>query len=217
MIVKNIENPVRPLTAILGGAKVSDKLPIIESLLGKVDYLIIGGAMAYTFLQAKGVQVGKSRVEADMIEMAQKMLSMAHQKGVEIFLPADHVVANDFEHPTKVYNTKSEKIEADFLGMDIGKKTIKMFSSVIKNSATVIWNGPMGVFENKAFARGTKQIAKTLAKSKVTSIVGGGDSASAVISFGLANKMTHISTGGGASLKLFEGKMLPGVEVIADK
>ena len=217
MIVKNIENPVRPFTAILGGAKVSDKITIVESLLNKVDYLVIGGAMAYTFLKAKGVEVGNSLVEADMIETAVKFLKLAEEKEVEIFLPIDHVVATDIKNTSNIHNTVNQEIEPNYVGADIGKKTIKMFCSVIKNSATVIWNGPMGVFETKGFSRGTKQVAKALAHSKATSIVGGGDSASAVIQFGLAKKITHISTGGGASLKLFEGKMLPGVEVINEK
>lgn len=217
MIVKNIEDPVRPFTAILGGAKVSDKITIVESLLNKVDYLIVGGAMAYTFLKAQGVEVGKSLVEDEMLETATKTLALAKEKNVEIFLPLDHVVCDDLKNPTVVKNTIAQNIPSELLGADIGKKTRKLYSKVIKHSATIIWNGPMGVFETKAFEKGTKSVAKTLANSHVISIVGGGDSASAVIHFGYASKMTHISTGGGASLKLFEGKVLPCVDVIENK
>lgn len=217
MIVKNIEEPVRPLTAILGGAKVSDKITIVEKLLDKVDNLIIGGAMAYTFLKAQGVNVGKSLVEDEMLEVASKTLQQAVDKQVNLFLPLDHIMTDNIKTPSVVTKSIAQNIDANLLGADIGPKTRKLFAKVIKNSATVIWNGPMGVFEEKPFEKGTKQIAKALAKSKAISIVGGGDSASAVIHFGYANKISHISTGGGASLKLFEGKVLPCVDVIEDK
>ncbi len=217
MIVKNIENPIRPFTAILGGAKVSDKITIVESLLKKVDFLVIGGAMAYTFLKAQGVEVGASLVEEEMVETAKKFLEQAKEKNVAVFLPVDHVVTDNIKNPTVVKNTKGSEIPAGLSGADIGKQTRKLFVGAIQHSATVIWNGPMGVFENKHFEKGTKAVAKALSKSRATSIVGGGDSASAVINFGYAKGITHISTGGGASLKLFEGKMLPGVDVINNK
>lgn len=217
MILGNIENPTRPFTAILGGAKVSDKIKIVDSLLNKVNNLIVGGAMAYTFLKAQGVEIGNSLVEEDMIEVAKQFLDKAKKEQVNIFLPVDHIVTDNVKNPTVVKNTKSDSIEKGLMGADIGKRTRKLFAKVIKESQTVIWNGPMGVFEEKTFEKGTRHIAKTLSKQKITSIVGGGDSASAVINFGYAKGITHISTGGGASLKLFEGKMLPGIEVIEDK
>lgn len=217
MIVKNIESPVRPFTAILGGAKVSDKLGIVESLLERVDYLIIGGAMAYTFLKAKGVDVGASLVEEEMVPVARKMFETAKSKGVEILLPVDHIATDKIGQPKIVKRTKTVNIPSELMGADIGPKTSKLFEKAVKKSGTVIWNGPMGVFEVKAFENGTKKLAKALATSAAISIVGGGDSASAVIGFGLDHAMTHISTGGGASLKLFEGKMLPGIAVIEDK
>lgn len=216
MITKNIENPAHPFVAILGGAKVSDKLPIIESLIKYVDTLIIGGAMAYTFLKAQGVEVGKSLVEEEMVKTAKDLLKKAKTKNVEILLPVDHIVTNDITSANYISNTKDANIAKEYLGADIGKQTIKLFAKTIKTAKLVIWNGPVGVFENKTFAKGTFAVAKAIAKSKATSIVGGGDSASAVINMGFAKKITHISTGGGASLKLFEGKMLPGVEAIND-
>lgn len=217
MISDTIANPKRPFVGILGGAKVSDKITIVESLLNKVDVLIIGGAMAYTFLSAMNFNMGNSKVETEMIGEAQRLINLAQEKNVQLLLPVDHVIANNFENPTIIKNTLNPSIPNDFLGMDIGKLTIKVYKKAIKHAKTVIWNGPMGVFENKNFENGTKQIAKALAKTKATTIVGGGDSAAAVIKFGYAKKITHISTGGGASLKLFEGKVLPAVDVIANK
>lgn len=217
MIVDTINEPKRPFVGILGGAKVSDKITIVESLLNKVDTLIIGGAMAYTFLSAMNFNVGKSLVEREMIGEAQRLVNLAQEKSVQLLLPVDHVVTNDFENPTIIKNTLNPTIPNDFLGMDIGKLTIKIYKQAIKKAKTVIWNGPMGVFENKNFENGTKQVAKALAKTRATTIVGGGDSAAAVIKFGYAKKMTHISTGGGASLKLFEGKVLPAIDVIENK
>ncbi len=217
MIVDTINDPKRPFVGILGGAKVSDKITIVESLLNKVDTLIVGGAMAYTFLAAQNYNLGNSRVERDMIAEAQRLLALAQEKNVEILLPCDHVVTNNFENPTVVKNTVNANIPNELLGMDIGKQTVKIYKKAVKKAKTVIWNGPMGVFENKTFENGTKQVAKALAKTKATTIVGGGDSAAAVIKFGFAKKMTHISTGGGASLKLFEGKVLPAVDVIENK
>lgn len=217
MIVDTINDPKRPFVGILGGAKVSDKITIVESLLNKVDTLIVGGAMAYTFLAAQNYNLGNSRVERDMIAEAQRLLALAQEKNVEIMLPCDHVVTNNFENPTVVKNTVNANIPNDMLGMDIGKQTVKLYKKAVKKAKTVIWNGPMGVFENKTFENGTKQVAKALAKTKATTIIGGGDSAAAVIKFGYAKKITHISTGGGASLKLFEGKVLPAVDVIENK
>ena len=209
-----IQNPVRPFVGILGGAKVSDKLTIVESLLNKVDTLIVGGAMAYTFLSAKNYNMGKSRVEHEMIGEAKRLIDLAQEKGVNLLLPIDHVITNDFENPTAIKTTIDANIPNEYLGMDIGKQTIKAYKKAIKSAKTVIWNGPMGVFENPKFEDGTKLVAKALTKCKGKTIVGGGDSAAAVIKFGYAKKIWHISTGGGASLKLFEGKVLPAVDVI---
>ncbi len=216
-IVDVINNPKHPLVGILGGAKVSDKITIVESLLNKVDVLLVGGAMAYTFLAANNYHMGKSRVETEMIGEAKRLIELADKKGVQLLLPVDHIVTNDFNNPTKIKNTVNANINSDYLGVDIGKQTVKLYKKAIKHAKTVIWNGPMGVFENDKFANGTKAVAKAMAKAKATTIVGGGDSAAAVIKFGFAKKMTHISTGGGASLKLFEGKVLPAVDVIENK
>ncbi len=161
--------------------------------------------------------MGKSRVETEMIGEAKRLIELADKKGVQLLLPVDHIVTNDFNNPTKIKNTVNANINSDYLGVDIGKQTVKLYKKAIKHAKTVIWNGPMGVFENDKFANGTKAVAKAMAKAKATTIVGGGDSAAAVIKFGFAKKMTHISTGGGASLKLFEGKVLPAVDVIENK
>lgn len=217
MIVDTINNPKRPFVGILGGAKVSDKITIVESLLNKVDTLIVGGAMAYTFLMAENYNTGDSKVEKEMVDEAKRLVELAKEKNVQLLLPIDHVVANNFDNPTVIKNTVDANIPNGFMGMDIGKKTIKNYKHAIKEAKTVVWNGPMGVFENKNFENGTKAVAKAMAKSKATTIVGGGDSAAAVIKFKYAKKMTHISTGGGASLKLFEGKVLPAVDVIENK
>lgn len=217
MIVDTINNPKRPFVGILGGAKVSDKITIVESLLNKVDALIVGGAMAYTFLMAENYNTGDSKVEKEMVDEAKRLVELAKEKNVQLLLPIDHVVANNFDNPTVIKNTVDANIPNGFMGMDIGKKTIKNYKHAIKEAKTVVWNGPMGVFENKNFENGTKAVAKAMAKSKATTIVGGGDSAAAVIKFKYAKKMTHISTGGGASLKLFEGKVLPAVDVIENK
>ncbi len=214
MIVKEIENPKRPFVAILGGAKISDKLNVVENLVANADSIIIGGAMAYTFLKAKGIEVGKSLVEEEMVDTAKNILKKAEEKNVCIYLPVDHVVANDFKNPTSILKVKTPNIFSDMVGVDIGKKTYKLFSKVIKHAKLIVWNGPLGVFEDKRFAKGTYKVALAIAKSKAVSIVGGGDSAAAVINMGFENKITHISTGGGASLKLLEGKMLPGIDVI---
>ncbi len=217
MIEDTINQPKRPLVGILGGAKVSDKIKIVESLLNKVDTLIVGGAMAYTFLASQNCELGNSLVEKEMVGEEQRLLTLAQEKGVTLMLPCDHVVTDNFENPTVIKNTKNPNVPVEMLGMDIGKQTVKQYKNAVKHAKTVIWNGPMGVFENKTFENGTKQVAKALAKTKAITSIGGGDSAAAVIKFGYAKKISHISTGGGASLKLFEGKVLPAVDVIENK
>ena len=216
-----VENPVRPFVAILGGAKVADKLSVIENLLTKVDTLIIGGGMAYTFLKAQGKEVGTSLVDEEKIEYCQNMLKQAEEKGVKLLLPVDTVIATAFPEPidaeiaTEVVD--SAKIPADKMGLDIGPKTRELFGEAVKSAKTVVWNGPMGVFENPVLAEGTRAVAKALAETDATTIIGGGDSAAAVMQLGYADKITHISTGGGASLEYLEGKVLPGIACIADK
>ena len=216
-----VENPVRPFVAILGGAKVADKLSVIENLLTKVDTLIIGGGMAYTFLKAQGKEVGTSLVDEEKIEYCQNMLKQAEEKGVKLLLPVDTVIATAFPEPsdaeiaTEVVD--SAKIPADKMGLDIGPKTRELFGEAVKSAKTVVWNGPMGVFENPVLAEGTRAVAKALAETDATTIIGGGDSAAAVMQLGYADQITHISTGGGASLEYLEGKVLPGIACIADK
>ena len=216
-----VENPVRPFVAILGGAKVADKLTVIENLLNKVDTLIIGGGMAYTFLKAQGKEVGTSLVDDEKLEYCGNMLKAAEEKGVQLLLPVDTVVAPAFPDPIDaeiaVDVVDSDKIPADKMGLDIGPKTRELFGSAVKNAKTVVWNGPMGVFENPVLAAGTKAVAQALADTDATTIVGGGDSAAAVMQMGFADKISHISTGGGASLEYLEGKVLPGIACIADK
>lgn len=212
---KVLENPERPFVAILGGAKVSDKIEVITNLLNKVDALIIGGAMAYTFLKAKGENVGISRVEEDKIDLAKEILAKAEEKKVKLLLPIDHVVAKSFD--VEAPEATVETIADDQMGLDIGPKTIAQFKEVLTTAKTIVWNGPMGVFEKKAFAVGTFAIAQILADSSAITIIGGGDSAAAVNQSGLASKMSHISTGGGASLECLEGKALPGVVALTDK
>ncbi|MGI6525141.1 MAG: phosphoglycerate kinase [Bdellovibrionota bacterium] len=212
---KVLEAPERPFVAILGGAKVSDKIEVITNLLTKVDALIIGGAMAYTFLKAKGESVGISRVEEDKVDLAKEILAKAAGKGVKLLLPIDHVVAKSFD--VEEAEATVDKIAEDQMGLDIGPKTIAEFKTVLTTAKTVVWNGPMGVFEKKAFATGTFAIAQILADSSAITIIGGGDSAAAVNQSGLAPKMSHISTGGGASLECLEGKALPGVVALTDK
>ena len=214
IIVGTINNPKRPFVGILGGAKVKDKIGIIDSLLDNVDTLIIGGGMAYTFLYALGYKIGESLFDETNVEEAKRLMQKAKEKGVNFLLPVDFNETTEIDNVSDAKYTKDQNIDNGYMGVDIGKKTIKLFSKAIKKAKTVIWNGPVGVFEKKEFAVGTYSIAKALTKVKGTTIIGGGDSASAVINMGLAHKMTHISTGGGASLKLFEGKVLPGVDVI---
>ena len=212
---KALENPERPFVAILGGSKVSDKIQVITNLLDKVDTLIIGGAMAYTFLKAQGQNVGKSLVEDDKLDLANEILQKAKDKGVKFLLPIDHAVADSFEaeEPRAYVDTLSD----NDMGLDIGPKSVKLFAEAIKQAKTVVWNGPAGVFEKPAFAKGTFAIAQVIADTDCTSIIGGGDSVAAVNKSGLADKMTHISTGGGASLEFLEGKKLPGVYALSDK
>jgi phosphoglycerate kinase len=217
---KVFDNPQRPLLAILGGAKVSDKILVIENLLNKVDSLVIGGAMAYTFLKAKGVEVGTSRVEEEFVAKAKEYLQKAAEKKVTLLLPIDHVIATEFptagkENAAQV--TDGEAIPAGNMGLDIGPKTIELYKNEIAKSKTIVWNGPMGVFEVPGFEKGTYAVAEAMATSGAVTVIGGGDSASAVKKAGVAKKMSHVSTGGGASLELMEGKVLPGVAALTDK
>lgn len=216
---KAVSNPDKPFVAIIGGAKVSDKIEVIRNLLTKVDALLIGGAMAYTFLKAQGKQVGKSLVEDDKLELAKELLTETQRRGVRMLLPADHVVADKMEGAAAgSVITSDQGIPADKMGLDIGPETVAAFASEIAKAKTIVWNGPMGVFEMPPFAKGTVKIAQAVAaNSKATSIVGGGDSVAAVQQSGVAGKITHISTGGGASLEFLEGKNLPGVEALSNK
>ncbi|MXP81557.1 phosphoglycerate kinase [Bacillus sp. AN2] len=215
---KAISNPDRPFTAIIGGAKVKDKIGVIESLLDKVDNLIIGGGLAYTFVKALGHGVGKSLLEEDKVDLAKSFMDRAKEKGVNFLIPTDVLVADDFSNDANTSIVPISEIPSDLEALDIGIETREKYADVIKNSKLVVWNGPMGVFEIDAFAKGTKAIAEALAEAKDTySVIGGGDSAAAVEKFGLADQMSHISTGGGASLEFMEGKELPGVTALNDK
>ncbi len=218
---KALTDPARPFVAILGGAKVSDKLNVINNLLGKVDTLIIGGGMAYTFLAAKGYEIGTSLFDAEKVDYCREMLAKAEKNGVKLLLPIDTVVAKSFPDPidgaVDVKTVDSDKIPADMMGLDIGEKTRALFADAVKNAKTVVWNGPMGVFENPTLAKGTIAVAQALADSDAITIVGGGDSAAACEQLGFASKITHISTGGGASLEFLEGKELPGIACLLDK
>ncbi|MBX9974297.1 phosphoglycerate kinase [Cytobacillus firmus] len=215
---KALSNPERPFTAIIGGAKVKDKIGVIENLLEKVDNLIIGGGLAYTFVKANGHEVGKSLLEEDKIDLAKSFMEKAKEKGVNFYMPVDVVVADDFSEEANIKTVAIEEIPSDWEALDIGPKTREIYSDVIQNSKLVIWNGPMGVFELKKFAGGTRAVAETLAEANDTySVIGGGDSAAAVEKFHLADRMSHISTGGGASLEFMEGKALPGVVALNDK
>ena len=212
-----VNNPVRPLVAILGGSKVSSKISVINNLLEKVDTLIIGGGMAYTFMVAKGYNVGTSLLEEDFVEYAKDMMKKAEEKGVKLLIPVDTVVAKEFANDAESKVAEEGKIEDGWMGLDIGPKTIELFSNAVKDAKTVVWNGPMGVFEMSNFAKGTNSIASVLADIDATTIIGGGDSVAAVNQAGLGDKMSHISTGGGASLEFLEGKDLPGIVAISDK
>lgn len=212
-----VNNPVRPFVAILGGSKVSDKINVINNLLEKVDTLIIGGGMAYTFAVAKGGHVGESLLELDKVDYAREMIEKAKEKGVNFLLPVDTVITKEFKNDTEYKTVPTGEIPDGWMGLDIGEKTRELFADAIKGAKTVVWNGPMGVFEMENFAKGTKAIAEALVAIDATTIIGGGDSAAAVNQLGYGNKMTHISTGGGASLEFLEGKELPGVVAVDDK
>jgi len=212
-----VENPVRPFVAILGGAKVSDKIAVIANLLEKVDTLIIGGGMAYTFLKAGGYSVGSSLVEEDKLEYAKDMMQKAESKGIKFLIPVDHIVADKFSADAKPVVTEDQNIKDGFMGLDIGPKTCEIYKGAISIAKTIIWNGPMGVFEFANFAKGTIAVAEAMSKVDGTTVIGGGDSAAAVNQLGFGDKMTHISTGGGASLEFLEGKLLPGIEALTDK
>lgn len=216
-----VENPVRPFVAILGGAKVADKLNVISNLLEKCDTLIIGGGMAYTFLKAKGYEIGTSLVDDEKLEYCSEMMAKAEKLGKKLLLPIDTTISKAFpdpiDAPIEVSIVDSDKIPADWMGLDIGPKTAALYANEVKTAKTVVWNGPMGVFENPTLAKGTMAVAQALADTDATTVIGGGDSAAAVINLGYADKMTHISTGGGASLEYLEGKVLPGIAAIADK
>lgn len=216
-----VENPVRPFVAVLGGAKVADKLNVISNLLEKCDTLIIGGGMAYTFLKAKGLEIGESLVDDEKLDYCREMLKKASDLGKKLLLPVDTVVADSFpdpiDAPIDIKTVSVDAIPADMMGLDIGDKTREIFCAAVAEAKTVVWNGPMGVFENPVLNKGTLAVAKAMAETDATTVIGGGDSAAAVINLGFADKMTHISTGGGASLEYLEGKGLPGVDAIADK
>ncbi|MBU1113158.1 MAG: phosphoglycerate kinase [Candidatus Omnitrophica bacterium] len=212
-----LKNPQRPLIFILGGAKVADKIPVIENMLQRADTILIGGAMAYTFMKVKGCEIGASRLEPESIPIVEKILAKAEAKAVEIVLPLDHIVTNNIEAASNVAVTTGQAIGQGFIGVDIGPKTISLFCDKIAKAKTIVWNGPVGIFENDKFARGSKEIAKAIADSTATSVIGGGDTAAAVAKFSLSDKMSHISTGGGASLEYLEGKTLPGIAALTDK
>ncbi len=214
---KALANPERPFVAVLGGAKVSDKVPVIENLLNKVDALLIGGAMAYTFYRAKGLPIGKSLVEEDKVELARSLIAKATEKGIKLLLPIDNIVGDSFSATAKTETVGEAGIKDGWMALDIGPATAELYAAEIAKAKTVVWNGPMGAFEMEPFAGGTMALARAIASTKCTSIIGGGDSAAAVNQSGLADKMSHISTGGGASLEFLEGKALPGVVALTDK
>ena len=212
-----VDNPVRPFVAILGGAKVSDKIDVINNLLEKVDTLIIGGGMAYTFLKAGGYSIGSSLVEEDKIEYAKDMMQKAESKGVKFLIPVDHIIADRFSAEAEPVVTENQNIPDGYMGLDIGPKTAEMYKGAVSIAKTIIWNGPMGVFEFANFAKGTIAVAEAMSEVDATTVIGGGDSAAAVNQLGFGDKMTHISTGGGASLEFLEGKLLPGIEALTNK
>ncbi|MBZ5202505.1 phosphoglycerate kinase [Planomicrobium chinense] len=214
---KALSDPERPFTAIIGGAKVKDKIGVIDHLLDKVDNLLIGGGLSYTFTKAQGHEIGMSLLEEDKIELAQSFIKKAEEKGVKLYLPVDVVVTKEFSNDTETKVVPIDGIPSDWMGLDIGPKTVELYSDVIMNSKLIIWNGPMGVFEMSSFENGTKSVAQAMAKTEAYTVIGGGDSAAAVEQFGVADQMDHISTGGGASLEFMEGKELPGVTALTDK
>ncbi|MDO4869576.1 MAG: phosphoglycerate kinase [Bacillota bacterium] len=212
-----VESPERPFVAIMGGAKVGDKIPVIENLMKKVDSIIIGGGMTYTFFKSMGYEIGKSILDADSIDLAKELLAKAEAAGVKILLPVDTVCAKEFDNDSEKAVFDADKMPADMMGMDIGPKTVELYAKAIAEAKTIVWNGPMGVFEMPNFAEGTKAVAQALADSDAVTVIGGGDSAAAVEQFGLKDKMTHVSTGGGASMEFLEGKVLPGIACIEEK
>ena len=214
---KVLTEPKRPLVFVLGGLKVSDKIPVIENMIDKADSILIGGAMAYTFMKTQGLDVGSSLVEEGMKETVERILAKAKEKKVEILLPLDHVVTDKIKEAAEVETTSDANIGSGWIGVDIGPKTRELFSARIKQASTVVWNGPAGIFENDKFASGSKALASAIAESGAVSVIGGGDTAAAVAKFSLSSKMSHISTGGGASLEYLEGKVLPGIEALTDK
>ena len=214
---KVLNEPEHPFVAILGGAKIEDKLPVVENLLDKVDTILIGGGMAYTFIKAIGGNVGTSMIDNSKIELAKSVLDKAKEKGVRIVLPIDNVGASEFSENAKIKSFNSGFFADNYQGMDIGKKTIKAFKKVIKKAKTIVWNGPLGVYEYDKFRRGTYKVAKYVGKSKATTIVGGGDSVAAIKAIGVDKKVTHLSTGGGATLAILQGKNLPCIDNIVDK
>jgi 3-phosphoglycerate kinase len=214
---KVLTSPDKPFVFLLGGAKVADKIPVIENMMDRAGIIIIGGAMAYTFMKIKNIDIGSSRLEQEMMDTAKVILEKAEAKGVEMVLPIDHVVTDNIEAASNIKITDGESIDEGFIGVDIGPKTINLFIEEIKTAKTIVWNGPVGIFENDRFASGTKALAYAIAESGAVSVIGGGDTAAAVAKFNVADKMSHISTGGGASLEYLEGKALPGVAALADK
>ena len=212
-----VENPERPFVAIMGGSKVGDKISVIENLLKKVDVLLIGGGMAYTFFKSQGYEIGKSILDEPNVDLAAELLQKADEMGVKLMLPVDTVCAKEFSNDAEASVYFVDEIHEDMMGLDIGPETVKAYKAVLETAKTVVWNGPMGVFEMPKFAEGTKAIAEILSELDAVTVIGGGDSAAAVEQFGYADKMTHISTGGGASLEFLEGKVLPGIAVIEDK
>ena len=211
-----LEAPQKPFVAILGGAKIKDKIPVIENLINKADAILVGGGMAYTFQKALGGKIGTSLVDDEKLELAKELMEKAKKNNVEFIIPVDTLCAKEFSNDSKAKKFPAQEIPDDYMGMDIGPKTVKIFKKYIKNAGTIVWNGPLGVFEFKNFAKGTNKIAKAIGKTKAFSFIGGGDSASAVIKSGYAKEVSHISTGGGASLNMLEGKVLPGVDIIED-
>ncbi len=214
---KSLEKPEKPFSVILGGSKVSDKIGVIENLLNKANSLIIGGGMAYTFLKAQGISIGNSKLEKDKIDLAKETLEKAKKHNVSVVLPIDHLIVDAIENPTKTETTKDQNIPEEMIAVDIGPKSIELFKKALKDSKTICWNGPLGIFEIDKYAKGTKEIAEFITTTKAKTIIGGGDTAAACSKFGLDDKMTHISTGGGASLEYMEGKVLPGIAALEDK
>ncbi len=214
---KILTHPEKPFVFLLGGVKVADKIPVIENMMDKADTIIIAGAMAYTFMKVEGIDIGSSRFEADMTDIVKSILGKAEARGIDIVLPIDHVVTDNIETAVHVQSTEDKTIPEGWIGVDIGHKTIELYRSILSQARTIVWNGPVGIFENDKFANGTKMLAVIIANSNAISVIGGGDTAAAVAKFGVADKMSHISTGGGASLEYLEGKALPGIAALSNK